>query len=283
MTSGSPRKPVSVFSLFFSILLLFGAVSRRAEEDAAASPPDDEASLSQFRIDNVMTIRKEGKEDGVRVATTTLFGQGVVIDFIGDNDEVIIYNRKTKTFTLLDPIHRVQTELTLAEIDEFIASLRTFVAEKKDPLSNFLLDPKFDVTRSDEAGEISFASKWYEYFIETRSFDDPLLSDAYFEFINVYTKLNLYLNPGVFTPMARMAVNDLLTREKRFPAKIRLILYPKGKALFAKPDIITSEHKIIRRLAEEDLGRIVRATHFAEQFPKITFGNYYQTVIQPQP
>ena len=155
--------------------------------------------------------------------------------------------------------------------------------EKKDPLSNFLLDPKFDVTRSDEAGEISFASKWYEYFIETRSFDDPLLSDAYFEFINVYTKLNLYLNPGVFTPMARMAVNDLLTREKRFPAKIRLILYPKGKALFAKPDIITSEHKIIRRLAEEDLGRIVRATHFAEQFPKITFGNYYQTVIQPQP
>ena len=282
MANGSLRKPVSVFSLFFSVLLL-AATCLCAEEETAASPPDEEASLSQFRIDNVMTIRKEGKEDGVRIVTTTLFGKGVVIDFIGDNDEVIIYNRKTKSFTLLDPIHRVQTELTLAEIDEFLATLRTFVAEKKDPLSNFLLDPKFDVTRSDQSGEISFSSKWYEYFIETRSFDDPLLSDAYFEFIDVYTKLNLYLNPGVFTPMARMAVNGLLAREKRFPAKIRLILYPKGKSLFAKPDIITSEHKIIRRLAEEDLGRIVRASHFAEQFPKLTFGNYFQTVIQPQP
>ena len=283
MTDGSQQKPIAVFSFVFFTLLLLGAVRLPAEEETAASPPDDEAALCQFRIDNVMTIRKEGKEDGVQIVTTTLFGKGVVIDFIGDNDEIIIYNRKAKNFILLDPIHRVQTELALSEIDEFIASLRTAIAEKKDSMSQFLLDPKFDITRSDEAGEVSFASKWYEYFIVTRSFDDPLLSEAYFEFISVYTKLNLFLNPGVYTPMARMAVNELLAREGRFPAKIRLILYPKGKSLFAKPDIITSEHKIIRRLAEEDLGRIVRASHFAEQFPKLTFGNYYKTVIQPQP
>ena len=269
--------------LFLSAMLTLSvfAAALRAEEPADAQG-DETAALSQFRIDNVLTIRKEGEEDGVRIVTTTLFGKGMVIDFIGDNDEVIIYNRKTKTFILLDPIHRVQTELSLNEIDQFIDNLRTVISGQKDPFSQFLSKPAFEVTRSDESGELSFVSKWYEYLVTTRSFDDPELSEVYFEFIDVYTKLNLYLNPGNYTPLARMAVNELLARERRFPAKIRLTLYPKGKTLFAKPDIITSDHKIIRRLSEEDLGRIVRASHFSEQFPKRTFGNYYKTAIQHQ-
>ncbi|MBR2694887.1 MAG: hypothetical protein IKE69_11815 [Thermoguttaceae bacterium] len=272
---GLPR----ALAFLFSLLLLFASVATAADEPADSGP--DDAALSQFRIDNVLTIRKEGEEDGVRVVTTTLFSKGMVIDFIGDNDEVIVYNRKTKTFVLLDPIHRVQTELALSEIDQFLDTLRSVVSQKKDAQSQFLLSPNFEITRNDETGDLSFSSKWYEYLVSTRSFDDPELSGVYFEFIDVYTKLNLYLNPGNYTPLARMAVNDLLAREKRFPAKIRLTLYPKGKTLFAKPDIVTSDHKIIRRLSEEDLGRIVRAVHFTEQFPKQTFGNYYKTAIQP--
>ncbi|MBO7726268.1 MAG: hypothetical protein J6S40_07330 [Thermoguttaceae bacterium] len=269
--------------LFLSALPIFFALAAALPaDDSAVAEQDEVAVLNQFRIDNVMTIRKEGDEDGVRVVTTTLFGKGMVIDFIGDNDEVIIYNRKTKTFVLLDPIHRVQTELALSEIDQFLDNLRAIVSEKKDAHSQFLLHPDFEISRSDESGELSFSSKWYEYLVSTRSFDDPELSEAYFEFIDVYTKLNLYLNPGNYTPMARMVVNGVLAREKRFPAKIRLTLYPKGKGLFAKPDIITSDHKIIRRLSEEDLGRIVRASHFSEQFPKQTFGNYYKTAIRPE-
>lgn len=272
---GLPR----ALAFLFSLLLLFASVATAADEPADSGPND--AALSQFRIDNVLTIRKEGEEDGVRVVTTTLFSKGMVIDFIGDNDEVIVYNRKTKTFVLLDPIHRVQTELALSEIDQFLDTLRSVVSQKKDAQSQFLLSPNFEITRNDETGDLSFSSKWYEYLVSTRLFDDPELSGVYFEFVDVYTKLNLYLNPGNYTPLARMAVNDLLAREKRFPAKIRLTLYPKGKTLFAKPDIITSDHKIIRRLSEEDLGRIVRAVHFTEQFPKQTFGNYYKTAIQP--
>ena len=275
--NGLPR----ALALLLSSLLLLFAIAAPADDEPADPARDDDAALSQFRIDNVMTIRKEGKEEGVRVVTTTLFSKGMVIDFIGDNDEVIVYNRKTKTFVLLDPIHRVQTELALSEIDQFLDNLRAAVSEKKDAQSQFLLNPNFEITRSDETGDLSFSSKWYEYLVSTRSFDDPELSAVYFEFIDVYTKLNLYLNPGNYTPLARMAVNDLLAREKRFPAKIRLTLYPKGKTLFAKPDIVTSDHKIIRRLSEEDLGRIVRAVHFTEQFPKQTFGNYYKTAIQP--
>ncbi len=273
---GLPR--ALAFLLSF-LLLSFASVATAADEPADTEPSD--AALSQFRIDNVLTIRKEGEEDGVRVVTTTLFSKGMVIDFIGDNDEVIVYNRKTKTFVLLDPIHRVQTELALSEIDQFLDTLRSVVSQKKDAQAQFLLNPNFEITRNDETGDLSFSSKWYEYLVSTRSFDDPELSGVYFEFVDVYTKLNLYLNPGNYTPLARMAVNDLLAREKRFPAKIRLTLYPKGKTLFAKPDIVTSDHKIIRRLSEEDLGRIVRAVHFTEQFPKQTFGNYYKTAIQP--
>lgn len=272
--------PVFLVLAFFSVSLCAGedGNSDDSNRPSAESSWEDDPSLDQFRIENTLTIREDGKQDGIRIVTTTLFGKGLVIDFIGDNDEIIIYNREKKSFVLLDPIHRVQTELALSEIDHFLDNLRTAIAEKKESLYRFLLHPDFTVTRNDEAGELSFESKWYEYLITTRSFDDDALSSEYFEFTDVYAKLNLYLNPGTFTPMARIAVNETLCREKRFPARVRLNWYPKGKGLFSKPVVISSEHKIIRRLSEEDLGRIVRANHFAEQFPKLTFGNYYKTV-----
>ena len=279
MINGLSRCSTPVVLSIFSVFIAFFGVLSAAEPQETS----EETAFDRFRIDNVMTIRKEGEEKGMQIVTTTLFGEGMVIDFIGDNDEVIIYYRKIEKFVLLDPIHRVQTELPLSEIDQFITTLRGSLAEKKDPHSRFLLNPDFEITHDSASGEISFASKWYEYLIATRSFDDPQMSEVYFEFIDVYNKLNFYMNPGLYTPMARTAINDLLSRQGRFPAKIRLYRYPKGKRLFAKPEIITSEHKIIRRLSEEDLGRIIRAQHFAAQFPKKTFGNYYKTVSRMQP
>ena len=244
---------------------------------------DMDAEFNRFRIDNTLTIREEGKSNGVKIETATLFGHGMVIDFIGDNDEIIIYDRGKKNFILLDPIHRVQTELSAADVDHFLTNLRATIGEKDDKFYRFILNPEFEISRSDESGELLFQSKWFDYRITTRSFDDPAISDDYFEFSDVYCKLNVYLNPGTFTPLARRVVNETLCREKRFPAQVHLKFYPGGKRLFAKSIEFDSEHRIIRRLSEEDHGRIVRAIHFSKQFQKMTFGNYYKTVTGTDP
>lgn len=244
------------------------------EEDLAPG----EESINRFRIESVVTMREYGKPDAVKIQTTTLFGKNTVIDFIGDNDEIIIYNRLKKNFTLLDPIHRIQTELTVGDIDIFLGNLKRNISGKKDTFYKFILQPEFNISRNNEAGELMFQSKWYEYTITTRSFDDQYLCDDFFEFSEVYSKLNIYLNPGTFTPFARMKVNETLEKEKRFPVHMELAYYPGGKHLFARALEIKSDHKIIRRLSEEDRGRVIRASHFAQQFPKMLFGNYYRIV-----
>lgn len=248
-----------------------------AEEAITLAPESDPAAeASRFRIDSTLTIERE--EEIVKIQSSTIFSDKMVFDFIGDNGEIIIYSRDKGLFTLLDPIHRIQTELKQTEIDEFLANIRNALTEERNKFCLFMLNPAFDISRNDERGEIIFESKWVDYRIETRQFDAPELADDYFEFSDAYSLLNVYLNPGTLTPLARIKVNETLRAETRFPANISLSVYPKGKWLFAKMIQFQSEHKIVRRLSENDRGRMLRALLFSRQFPKMTFGKYYQTV-----
>ncbi len=242
---------------------------------------DEKDPATPFRIDNKLTIERDDKI--VEIETITLFSNGKVIDFIGDNGEIIIYDATQKNFLLLDPLHRIQTELSVEEIDQFLGNLRVQLTEKKDKFCQFMFQPEFDFSRNEETGDLLFQSKWLDYQISTRSFDDPVICDQYFEFVRAYGKLNVYLNPGTLTPLAREKVNEMLRAEKRFPVKVSQTIYPSGKRLFAKLIEVKSDHKLLRRFSEEDQGRIVRAIHFHEQFPKVSFGNYYQTVTRSDP
>ena len=284
---------VIVFALFALPVLfatpLFSAGTDRPAAEPLASPDmsapvpespaiaeESESAEASFRIDSTLRIEKE--EELTEIKTSTIFSEAMVFDFIGDNGEIIIYERKKNLFTLLDPIHRVQTELSIEDIDEFMSNIRERIRAKKDKFCLFMINPEFELSKNDEAGEIFFQSKWIDYRITTRSFDEASLAADYFTFSNAYCGLNVYQNPGTLTPLARMKVNEILRQEERFPAKIKLTVYPKGKWLFARIIEIESEHKIVRRLSEDDRGKIIRALHFAKQFPKMTFGKYYKTV-----
>ena len=250
-----------------------GSESNGPESNGSESP---DATGGGFRIDS--TLRIEKGEEITEIKTSTIFSEAMVFDFIGDNGEVIIYDRGKRLFTLLDPIHRIQTELSGDDIDRFLLNIRERIREKKDKFCLFMIEPVFELSKNDEAGDLLFQSKWVDYRIKTRSFDEASLADDYFSFSNASCGLNVYQNPGTLTPLARMKVNEILQKEERFPALIRLTVYPKGKWLFARIIEIESEHKIVRRLSEDDRGKIIRALHFAKQFPKMTFGKYYKTV-----
>ena len=234
----------------------------------------DDDELSHFRIDNTLTIRHD--DEVVTIKSSTIFSENRVFDFVGENGEFIIYDRQAERFSLIDPIHRIRTELLQSDIDQFMANINSRLTEEGDRFYMFMLHPEFSVARRDELGEMLFQSKWIDYSIETRRFEDERLVRDYFEFSDAYSLLNVYLNPGTLTPLARIKVNETLREEKRFPAKITLSVYPKGKWLFAKMIQYQSEHQLVRRLTESDRGKILRAVLFTEQFPKVTFGKYYK-------
>ena len=182
-------------------------------------------------------------------------------------------------FTLIDPIHRVQTDLALEDVDVFLERIRSMLLEKKDKFTRFMLNPQFETTLNEQQNSLVFQSKYIDYIIRTSPFNDLALLNDYYLFSQAYSKLNIYLNPGTMTPFARIVINEDLFKRGFFPERFDISVYPKGKWLFGKVVKIESEHKMVRRLSEKDKGRIVRAIHFSEQFPKIPFGKY-QKILQ---
>ena len=282
----TPAFAALVFVTWAFAAAAFDAAVRLAAQEPSTQPSasvlaveaTDEAS--RFRIDS--TIRIVQDEKILEIKSSTIFSDRLVIDFIGDNGEIIVFDRKEQLFTLIDPIHRIQTELTLEEVNEFLTNIRGLLAEKKDRFCRFMLAPEFEVSKNDESGEMLFESKWIDYKIVTRSFDEPKLAEEYFTFSEAYLRLNIFLNPGTLTPLARARVNETLRQENRFPAKIHQTIFPKGKWLFARIIEIQNDSKLVRRLSEDDQGKIVRAMHFARQFPKMTYGNYCKAIAEAE-
>ncbi|MBQ9128867.1 MAG: hypothetical protein IJY15_14045, partial [Thermoguttaceae bacterium] len=231
-----------------------------------------ETSL-RFRVDAVVKFsRNEDEERSFR--TSSVFFDDFAFDFIGDNGEIIIYSFSEKKFALIDPIRRLRTEVDAEEIDRFLENVKPLLEKRDDAFCAFMLEPSFEVSRKED--ELLFQSKWIDYRASTRAFDDPKIAVAYFDFANALCKLNVFMNPGSVTPLARLAINRRFQEEARFPEKLVVDVYPKGKMFFNRSFQASNESKLARRLSEKDRNRVMRAIHFAAQFPEVSFRTYYQ-------
>lgn len=231
-----------------------------------------EASL-RFRVDSVVKFsRNEDEERSFK--TSSVFFDDFAFDFIGDNGEIIIYSFSEKKFALIDPIRRLRTEVDAEEIDRFLENVKPLLEKRNDAFCAFMLDPVFEVSRKED--ELLFQSKWIDYRATTRAFDDPKVAVAYFDFANALCKLNVFMNPGSITPLARLAVNRRFQEEARFPENLIVDVYPKGKMFFNRSFHASNEYKLARRLSEKDRNRVMRAIHFSAQFPEVNFRTYYK-------
>lgn len=231
-----------------------------------------ETSL-RFRVDAVVKFsRNEDEERSFK--TSSVFFDDFAFDFIGDNGEIIIYSFSEKKFALIDPIRRLRTEVDAEEIERFLENVKPLLQERDDAFCAFMLDPTFETSRKED--ELLFQSKWIDYRATTRAFDEPKIARAYFDFANALCKLNVFMNPGSVTPLARLEINRRFQEEARFPEKLVVDVYPKGKMFFNRSFQASNEYKLARRLSEKDRNRVMRAIHFAAQFQEVSFRTYYQ-------
>jgi len=224
-------------------------------------------TATEFRIDsNVQGVK----------STAFLLG-GKFYSMIGDNGEIVEFDAETKTFTLIDPALRAQTQIDAEETRKKTEQLREQILHdpnaKTDSFRYFTFKPKSDSEFNAASGMLALQSNWIDYEIRTVPFTDPA-AGMYYDFCDWVCYLNFRLNPRSSQMLVRLEVNRLLRERQRFAMNVSEALYPLGKQAFARPDRASSSHDLVRRLGDPDRRRIEQAQEFKRTFPPVPFEEY---------
>jgi hypothetical protein len=217
-----------------------------------------------------------------KIASTTFVLNSDFISLIGENGEITFYDANRQTFTLLDPVLRIQTQLDAAETKKKVETVRQQVATSPglDPntFNAFAVKPSFSPEFDETSGTLALQSPWIDYTLTTSIFTDQETAKQYFEVCDWLCYLNLRIDPHSTTMLIRLEVNRLLREGNRFAPRISVSVFPKGKTPLTKPDKAQSSHKIIMRLDETDQKRIAQAKEFRRAFTMIPLDEYQKKV-----
>ena len=237
----------------------------------------DDSSLNdtvcRFRIDNRLVTGNSV------VKSVTIFSNGLVYDCIGDHGQITIYDQAAGTLTLLDPSCRLKTVVTSESLAEDFERRREAFRISNNPFLNYLAEPYFeDNAYEGESGLMYFRSPWVEYRFETVSLNDPAVSEAYYNYCRQFTLLNIRTS-GYQTPMLRKELNPILEQNRRFPGKVNLTLYPRGKVVISGRVIhAESTHSFVRRLQSPDEAKVEQAKRYRELFTEVSLDDYLRAV-----
>ncbi|MCL2117693.1 MAG: hypothetical protein FWH27_04605 [Planctomycetaceae bacterium] len=227
------------------------------------------AAHRRFRIDNRLIA-------GDKVTkSVTIFYDGLVYDCIGDYGQITIYDKAAGTLTLLDPSCRLKAVVTTGMLAEDFERCRGVFRKSDNAFQNYLADPFFEENAYEtESGLLYFRSPWVEYRFETVTLDDPVVSEAYYDFCRQFTLLNIRTS-GSPTPMIRNELNPVLEQNQRFPGKVGMTLYPRGKVIISSRAIhAESTHTFVRRLQPPDEERVEQANRYRRQFHEVSLDDY---------
>jgi hypothetical protein len=224
-------------------------------------------ATAEFRIDNTV--------QGVK--STAFLLDGKFYSMIGNNGEIVEFDAEKKTFTLMDPELRIQTQINAEETRKRVEMLREHILNhpNADPHSfrYFAFKPTFETEFDAASGTLVLQSNWIDYEIKTVPFTDPS-AGMYHDFCDWICYLNLRLNPYSTQMLTRLEVNRLLRSGQRFAVHVSESIYINGKQGLPKPAQASSSHTFARRLGETDRKRIEQALEFKRTFPQVPFDEY---------
>ena len=224
-------------------------------------------AAAEFRIDNNV--------QGVK--STAFLLEGRFYSIIGDNGEIVEFDLEKRTFTLIDPALRIQTQIDAEETRRRVEQLRQQILNdpntRTDSFRYFAFKPTFVSEFDAVSGKLALQSNWIDYEIKTIPFTDPL-AGMYYDFCDWVCYLNFRLNPRSSQMLVRLEVNRFLREGQRFAANVTETIYPSGKQRFVRPDRVSSSHDIVRRLGDTDRKRIEQAQEFKRTFPQVSFDEY---------
>ena len=188
-------------------------------------------------------------------------------------EEVIVLDKAAGRFVLLDTVRKVRSELTIASVLDFNEQLRQSAKRQSDPLLNFLADPKLKEEFDETAHELTLSSDWMTYRVLLEKVEESEILALYREFSDWYARLNTLLNPGSRPATARLLVNEALSRREATARKVSLTITLR-KTFPPKRVSLSSEHQLIRHIAESDLDRVTQTRQFMTIFKPVSFEEY---------
>lgn len=233
------------------------------------------AQATDFRINSDVFV--SGREEPVS-QNVTLFRAGIVYDYVAVPENVTIFDPRQGKFVLLDPIHRVKTEIPTKDVKAFNEELKVRVAAHNDPLLRFMADPHFKIS-TPKANQLIMSGPNLTYQITTeRSKDAPALRQ-YLEFSNWYAQLNTLVNAGSPPPYTRIRINEMLAKKDAIPTSVELTVLPPGKG--SSEVKLTSRHKMEWKLLADDNRRIDETHKQLAIFKNVSFEEF-QRVGEPE-
>lgn len=225
-----------------------------------------------FRVENRVFV--EGANEPIS-ESKTLFRGGVAYDYLDNPEEVTVFDVGHQRIILLDPVHRLRTELNTADIETFNQQMRRVAPRRKDGLLRFLIDPTFDEKFDSVSGELRLKSPYLTYRLTTTAIKNDRAASEYLTFSDWSARLAPLLNPQARPPFARLAVNNALRERGRVPLEVHLTITHEG-ALATRKQTLRSEHRIQWRLRAADLRRVEETGRWLVTFEAVDPVQYVQ-------
>jgi hypothetical protein len=231
-----------------------------------------------FKVENELTI------GGVTVKSTTLFSDGIVYNIINDKGtgEITILDPNADRFILLDPVYRLQTRLSVKELQFAAERHRTALLENKQPLLAFVAQPVFDLSIDETTGRMRFQSQWVDYEIATQTVTkkEKEMASEYADYSDLCCYLNFRITPDMLLPLLRLNINQQIRNRNRLPVRVTVTVFPRGKGLLAKSEKLESTHKFVQRISEYDSQKIKEALDMTGRFREVKFEEYQASVAK---
>jgi hypothetical protein len=233
---------------------------------------------ADFRVENKTFSENQKEPTG---ASTTIFNEGMVYDFMQDPEETIVYDKAGAKFVVLDMRRKMKTELKTKDIAEFSKKLESDINQKikkatkeePDALLKFMVDPKFEESFDATGRKLTLSSPMMTYQVAAGPADEKAeVAKQYGEFSAWLVQLNAMLSPGGRLPFPRVELCWALARRELIPREVTLIT--KTGDASKKQSTARSTHQLTTALSASDLGRIKAAQQAEASFKSVSFEEY---------
>lgn len=239
------------------------------------------ATAQDFRMDTEVLV---GDEKKPVVETLTLFSEGQVYDFLlPEPREITVFDPRMGQFTLLDPVRKQKTIITLQEVVDNCISLNLHAADSTDPFFKFAARPQFDVTEETvkhsgrDGMRVTLKSSVLEYKVIGTPPELPAAAVAFRQFADAQTRLNALFAGGML-PEPRIQLNRELADRGLLPDEITRVILPTSR--FQKPIEVRSRHLKNWILSKLDKEKIELVGTYKVTFESVPFEKYRDALRQ---
>lgn len=214
------------------------------------------AAAQEFRVFTQLSGYPRGdvrEEPQPLSRSLTLYHAGLVYDFVGDADEVTVFDPANRRFVILNTARGLATTIGFDQLSEMIERSRAETASyaanhtgASAAALEFQLDPQFEERYDAAARVLVLEGRSMSYTVRCAAPPGPAELRAILDYCDWAARLNHALQPEALYPAARIALDMSLRRRERIPTQVELW------ANFGSPLRLRAEHKTEWQLYAHD-------------------------------